>query len=241
LSSWLNPVYLAPATQKQILRHFVGEGCVELQDFLVPARYDALVTALKSYKGWQHRGPANRRQYDTAARVSTKGALQATLEFLQSTAWAEFMLSLTSIRAEKARIEARRFEPDSYTLMQDGEELASQSVLDALLCVAPDDWPEEAGGSTTYTGLSEPLQTTSPKPNALTLVYRVGTKEEPVMRFTKYVSLSAPSAMYDISAMYWEAEKASSGVKEVGGEVPAKRGGYGATPKAKGKQKKKQT
>ena len=227
LSEWLNPVYLKPDTQKQIKRHFVENDSVQLQDFLLPERYEALVAALASCKAWTHAGPANRRQYDATKPAAATGALRDTMSLFLSPVWAAFVASLSNIKVVQARVEARRFGPDSYTLTQDAEELASQTVLDALLSVAPADWPEEAGGTTTYLAPDGELLSTAPEPNALTLAYRSGSEEVPVMRFTKYVSRSAPGVLYDICAMYWEAEAAEEAeAKPASGK--AKRSAYGA-------------
>lgn len=231
LSEWLNPVYLKPDTQKQIKRHFVENDSVQLQDFLLPERYEALVAALASCKVWTHTGPANRRQYDSTKPSAATGALRNTMSLFLSPVWAAFVASLSNIKVVQARVEARRFGPDSYTLTQDAEELASQTVLDALLSVAPPDWPEEAGGTTTYLAPDGELLSTAPEPNALTLAYRSGSEEVPVMRFTKYVSRSAPGVLYDICAMYWEeaeaAEEAETKTKPASGKQ-AKRAAYGA-------------
>lgn len=49
LHAWLNHTYLAPDVQRQIRRHFVESDSVQLHDFLLPQRYEALVAALATW------------------------------------------------------------------------------------------------------------------------------------------------------------------------------------------------
>lgn len=223
LSEWVNAVYLKPATIRQIKQHFIEQGSVQLHSFLLPERYEALAKALdKSNNKWRRVTPANRRQYSTADRTSATGVLRAVLEMLQSTTWANFLASITNLSLVKGRIEARCFGRDSYTLTQDAEELSSHRLLDALLSIAPQEWDEDWGGATVYLSPEAELLTAPPVPNALTIAYRAGSTEEPVMRFTQYVSLAAPEPIYDISAMYFEDDE-----EDVVESLPKKKSGYG--------------
>ena len=56
LSKWINPKYLDTETQKQIQEQFEAESNINLEDFLLPARFNAVKAQLPRVS-WESRGP----------------------------------------------------------------------------------------------------------------------------------------------------------------------------------------
>ena len=60
--AWINPIYLAEETQATIRQQFEDDSEIQLEDFLLPDKYDAVSAALRELDEWEVRGPANRRR-----------------------------------------------------------------------------------------------------------------------------------------------------------------------------------
>ncbi|XP_052257592.1 prolyl 3-hydroxylase OGFOD1-like [Dreissena polymorpha] len=96
---WINPVYLGPATQGSIQEKFENDSEIELQDFLVKDKYDALMKALSSSDvTWKMMAPANKRCYRQADESSLPDPVQTCLRLLRSDAMFLLLSNLTGLR-----------------------------------------------------------------------------------------------------------------------------------------------
>lgn len=66
LSSWVAPEYLDDKSLEPIREQLFEESCVELANFLLPARFNEIRNALQNEQQFAHVGPYNKRCYGVA-------------------------------------------------------------------------------------------------------------------------------------------------------------------------------
>jgi prolyl 3-hydroxylase /prolyl 3,4-dihydroxylase len=197
LKEWINPIYLQEDIQNQVQETFVDDSAIELVDFLLPQRYEAMRAELEAATDSMTLvGPAIKQRYwrhdgNCAAR-----------QLFESAAFGELLAKLTNCVdvSQAPRALVRRFDNGCYTLMHDDDDALETASLDAVFsCTGSaksgQQLDVEHGGHVSYVAGSDELLTVTPDANTLSLVYRdAGT-----LRFVAYVNHVAPLARIDIS------------------------------------------
>ncbi|XP_076052470.1 prolyl 3-hydroxylase sud1 [Oratosquilla oratoria] len=234
LYSWINPIYLDMASQKEIRRRFKEDSEIELESFLAKDKYEEVKAALcdPSLK-WKWKGPANKRHYQSVKQTKVADIVQRCLAFLHSEAMFLILSQLTGLhlhklapqdsdseeeeedaQAEKSKpslaCEVRRWSPGCYTLIHDHDPAGTEYALDTLIFFGQlDNWKEEFGGFTSYVAKDEDeeLLTVVPQSNSMALVYR----DKETLKFRKYINKAAQTpgnadstSFFDISCTYYE-------------------------------------
>ncbi|XP_001637143.2 prolyl 3-hydroxylase OGFOD1 isoform X1 [Nematostella vectensis] len=215
LVKWVNPLYLDQGVVTEIRGRFEDESEVELQDFLLDDKYTEVLEALRSEKTtWSHRGPANKRCYETAD--SLPEVLCELQKLLKSLPMFKLLRTFTGLDLAdtpltsnersptqatqdgtgagtsspgnpRCRGEARRWSHGSYTLVHDTDPERAEFALDIMLYCGCEDWDSDKfGGYTSYlvSGEDEELLSVSPFANSLALVYR----DMETLKFVKHVN-----------------------------------------------------
>ncbi|KAJ9064320.1 putative component of NuA3 histone acetyltransferase complex [Entomophthora muscae] len=192
LSEFINPDYLGSAKQ-EILKKFKEDGCVELQSFIRPEIYQALLSEAKHINWGSPRGPAHVRNYHIASISTT--TFQAVSDMLSSQKFKRFLAELSGCDLTCWRGELQKFDSRNYSLLND--EAIEPSGLDFTLYFTDSEspaWNPIWGGGLHYLRWEETLYSIHPKPNCLFLANR----PDGTLRFVKYVKTQA---RYPIHAM----------------------------------------
>lgn len=186
LSEWINQTYLKPATKKCIQNHIEEKSEASLEQFLIGAFHDVLVTEFRTNRDleWILEGPANQRKYETLRLTSQSTGPPKDLHTLFSS---KSMFSLLAqytdldfvgpkAESPKCSVQICRFTQGCYTLLGDSSTF-SENALDIVLYFNAKDQvgtitylsPECMGGggasrdadATTSSEYSEPSTTTN--------------------------------------------------------------------------------
>ncbi|CAD7703036.1 unnamed protein product [Ostreobium quekettii] len=197
----------------------------------LPQGDTAMQGSLGSTGPWAEIGPPHKQRHmlhTAGGSTSSCGGLLECLknELFRSPAFSQLLHHLTGVRIAGIWTEVRRFRPGlDYTVAHYGA-ISDDDRLDAVLCFVDDDSEEDAlkwdsgdvGGFEAYLladvdgdeqeapevykvddgDESSGVLNISAVSNTLSLVLR----DTGLMRFVKYVSASAPSGRWDISAEY---------------------------------------
>ncbi|KAG0363819.1 Oxoglutarate and iron-dependent oxygenase degradation C-term-domain-containing protein [Gamsiella multidivaricata] len=224
LEALLNPDYLSKSSIDNICNVFSDQSSIELQQFLKPEIYKALLDELEpldAEKGaqavrplWDEQmGPRHVRNY---MRVSTKNqsTIPPTLARVQalfsSKAFETYMTKIANLSFLSAYTELRMFKKGDYTLLHD--HALERNGLDVVFSFPfiPSskqtsssklpEWEESWGaGATHYVADKVNLLTLYPKHNTLTLVLR----DEGTMRFVRFLNARVGEARRrELSVLY---------------------------------------
>ncbi|KAF9930633.1 Prolyl 3-hydroxylase ogfod1 [Linnemannia zychae] len=217
LESFVNPDYLKKAALTNIGNVFLDQSSIELQKFLRPEVYDALIQELEALgpiEGagtdkalWDiAMGPQHVRNY---SRVSQKNQdhIPTTLSRLQrlfkSKMFEDYLTKLTNLTFLWVNTELRMFKKGDYTLLHD--HALEKNGLDVMFTFpylgnGKEEWDENwNAGSTHYVADKANLLTLYPKHNTLTMVLR----DEGTLRFVRYMNARVgESRRRELSAVY---------------------------------------
>ncbi|KAF9088557.1 Prolyl 3-hydroxylase ogfod1 [Mortierella sp. AD031] len=240
LEALLNPDYLSESAMTNIGNVFVEQSSIELQKFLRPEVYDALVqelVALGSQEGagsdkalWDEvMGPQHVRRY-TRVSHRNQDQIPATLSRVQrlfkSKIFESYLNKLTNLTFLSANTELRMFKKGDYTLLHD--HALERNGLDVVFSFPyfgraqgnkeATEWEESwSAGSTHYVADKANLLTLYPRHNTLTMVLR----DEGTLRFIRYLNARVGECRRrELSAMYTvnEEDEDEGDEDEEGGE-----------------------
>lgn len=224
LAEWINPIYFTAERQTLVRSKFARNSEVQLCEFLLGPKAQAILAALgDAGEGWRRVGPVGVRKF-LAADQATDGLseqLLAVRALVASEPFAKLLKQLTAVEPTGVQAQARLFRPRDYTVATHADATETRR-LDATLAFLDDAdelaralWrSEEVGGLDVYVEADDDqadeavevydpsadsiLVAVPPVGNALSLVLRdCGT-----LRFTKYLSASAPSRRADVAAVF---------------------------------------
>ncbi|KAL4236381.1 Prolyl 3-hydroxylase ogfod1 [Mactra antiquata] len=96
---WINPVYMDIGAMGSIQEKFEQDSEIELQDFLIKEKYDALVEEISSSKMcWKKIGPANKRCYEVADSTKLPPTVQTCINLLKSDALFLMLSNMTGLK-----------------------------------------------------------------------------------------------------------------------------------------------
>ena len=202
LEDMLNPDYLGKGAMDNICNVFLDQSSIELQKFLKPTVYDALVKELEAVgqnegQGtestlWDEKmGPSHVRSY---RRVSSQNqdSIPAVLKQVQtlfgSALFESYLKKITNLSFLAVNTELRMFKKGDYTLLHD--HALEKDGLDITfsfpsLGAGQAEWSEDWGaGATHYVAEKSNLLTLYPRANTLTIVLR----DEGTLRFIRYLN-----------------------------------------------------
>ncbi|GJJ73684.1 prolyl 3-hydroxylase /prolyl 3,4-dihydroxylase [Entomortierella parvispora] len=202
LEDILNPDYLGEGAMENICNVFLDQSSIELQKFLKPTVYDALVKELAAMgpeerQGtesalWDEKmGPSHVRSY---SRVSSQNQdrVPTVLKQLQtlfgSALFESYLKKITNLGFLAVNTELRMFKKGDYTLLHD--HALEKDGLDVTfsfpyLGAGQTEWSEEWGaGATHYVAEKSNLLTLYPRANTLTIVLR----DEGTLRFIRFLN-----------------------------------------------------
>ena len=192
--SWINPVYLGPATQAEVQEKFEESSEISLPDFLQQDKFQQVAEALKALKDWKLRGlPDRRRCQEHDGRHSE--VLTACRRLFQSEPFFLLLSNLTGLKLHELAPEDSEEEeesseekvynprcrasfmawlPGNYTLVRDDDLEQEEFALDLRIFFNSSGWLGGMGGQSSYIarGEDEELITVEPEDNSLSLVYR---------------------------------------------------------------------
>lgn len=195
LATWLNPVYLKRQSKRQILKQFIRQSVLELQQFLKADALNGLLTQLQSSPVLYPIGPANSQRYHICQLASVQ-------QFMQSTEWLEYLRQITNLPiVSNQSAEVQIFRQGDYTMLND-ETLEADSALDVLIHLSGsgNEWTEDCGGQLVYINDEDTLLQIQPQLNSMSVVYRAAGSG--VKRFVEYLNCKAPGERIVISATY---------------------------------------
>ncbi|XP_070562751.1 prolyl 3-hydroxylase OGFOD1-like [Ptychodera flava] len=118
LFEWVNPTYMDVLIQAQIQEKFSEDSEIELQNFLQEEKYLAVAAAVKENAiKWQHRGPANKRNYERAEQDSLPEIIKECVKVLQSDEMFLLLSNFTGLKLHELAPESDSDEGD-----EEGEE-----------------------------------------------------------------------------------------------------------------------
>ncbi|KAF8938756.1 Oxoglutarate and iron-dependent oxygenase degradation C-term-domain-containing protein [Dissophora ornata] len=221
--SLLNPDYLSTSSIQNICNVFSDQSSIELQQFLKPDIYKALLEELEvlgPVEGaqaeqplWDEQmGPSHVRKYSrishrNQSRIPT--TLRRVQQLFASKVFEEYLTKISSLSFLSANTELRMFKKGDYTLLHD--HALERNGLDVVFSFPflPDlqqesnpagEWDEKWGaGATHYVADKANLLTLYPKHNTLTMVLR----DEGTLRFVRYLNARVGAARRrELSALY---------------------------------------
>ncbi|XP_028404609.1 prolyl 3-hydroxylase OGFOD1-like isoform X2 [Dendronephthya gigantea] len=99
LISWVNPMYLQPDIVDDIRESFEENSEIELKDFLLEEKYDALLEELKHENTkWTRIGPDNKRKYEKADESSLTSHVRECLELFKSEPMFKLLTTFTGLK-----------------------------------------------------------------------------------------------------------------------------------------------
>ncbi len=202
LNEWINSTYLNPETQEQIREAFEEQCSVELQQFLKPEKFQALLKAINEHAKWKMIGPANRRHYeqmmmeDEGDDAVVDPIITQCHQLFKSGAIQQFLSHVINVDVTSVHTRGRKFSSGCYTLVQSLS--TEETRLDAIYTLTGKDWDFDFGGQVVYMDEEEELLSVLPQANALSLVLR----DKGTMQFVKYVNHNAPEPRIDLTYTY---------------------------------------
>ncbi|KAF9963239.1 Prolyl 3-hydroxylase ogfod1 [Modicella reniformis] len=228
LEDLVNPDYLREASVARICDFFADQSSIELQSFLKPEIYAALLAELetlgveegaKSEKPlWDEQmGPRHVRRYERVSdmnQASIPSTLAIVQQLMSSKAFKDFLKKITNLSVLSANTELRMFKKGDYTLLHD--HALERNGLDVLFSfpylprsqdhqqqqgtTSTAEWDKSWGaGATHYVADKANLLALYPKHNTLTMVLR----DEGTLRFVRYLSARVGEARRrELSVLY---------------------------------------
>ncbi|KAK4876056.1 hypothetical protein RN001_012478 [Aquatica leii] len=188
--SWINSDYLDLGTAQYIQQQIEEESEISLQNFIMEAAWDQILSEIQSTTlEWSRVGPPNRRRYEILYEENATTVLKDLINLFSSLQMFHMLKHYTDLDLKTFRYELQRWGPECYSLLSDYDWL-SKNELDLILYLGPNDLSESVvGGRTIYVSMEEEIQhaliTVDPCENNLNIVFRDSA------RITKYVSQSS--------------------------------------------------
>lgn len=202
LEDMLNPDYLGKGAVDNICKVFLDQSSIELQKFLKPTVYDALVKELAAFgpsegQGtesslWDEKmGPSHVRSYSRVSSQNQDGiptVLKQVQTLFGSALFESYLKKITNLSFLAVNTELRMFKKGDYTLLHD--HALEKDGLDVTfsfpsLGAGQAEWGEDWGaGATHYVADKSNLLTLYPRANTLTIVLR----DEGTLRFIRYLN-----------------------------------------------------
>ena len=105
--AWINPIYLAEETQATIRQQFEDDSEIQLENFLLPDKYEAVSAALRQLEEWEVRGPANRRRTERCRPERLPPVVAECVTLLRSEAMFLVLSQLTGLTLHPLAAAAR--------------------------------------------------------------------------------------------------------------------------------------
>lgn len=232
LLSWINSMYLNPEIVVDIESQFEENSEIQLKDFILDEKYQAMLEEVLRINTWSKEGPPNKRCYfSTQPDPSLTPTISQFYELVKSVPFFKLLTKLTGldmayldlesdddevqerppdfVQPPSCTTEFRKWEHGCYTLLQDQDYCGGDFVLDAFFHLGCAGWDESADGAyVSYIGKDDgsELMRVDPTPNCLSLVYC----DEETSRFVKYYNHKLSKTcnqFFDISATYFEGKR----------------------------------
>ncbi|KAG0301089.1 Prolyl 3-hydroxylase ogfod1 [Dissophora globulifera] len=239
LEELLNPDYLSKSSIQNICNVFSDQSSIELQQFLKPDIYKALLDELEALGAeegaqtdqalWDEQmGPRHVRKYNRISH-SNLARIPPTLRRIQqlfsSKVFEAYLNNIANLSFLSANTELRMFKRGDYTLLHD--HALEKNGLDVVfsfpyLPSSPQtpsksvEWDEKSGdGATHYVADKANLLTLYPKHNTLTMVLR----DEGTLRFVRYLGARiGETRRRELSALYTISDDDDDEDEDDGGE-----------------------
>lgn len=200
LKDWINPIYLAADSQKQIQEQFEEDSQISLHSFFCDDKFDELRAYIEKDKSkpWQTTSPPHQRYY-FSRDLDTEECNSILAQFyklIRSTSFWNLVKSFTALEITKSFCELQKFDNACFTLLHDEDSRRLKCGLDCLFYfIDPNlEWDEGWGGYTSYNAEEGELLTVNPCGNTLSLVYC----DEGTSRFTKFINYHVPVSLFDV-------------------------------------------